>query len=321
MNYRTLTARESAEIILNAKNPTVVMHRRPDGDTVGSASALLCVFSLLGKNANYACSDPIPERLRFLIDEDKATECFDGREVITIDVATPDQLGELKDKIGQPILMIDHHAVGTRFADGYVLPDASSASEVLMSIIDELIDMGKITLTKELAYPLYASMSSDTGGFIYSNASAATYRRAAMLIECGIDSADINHRLFNSKSEKQIKAEGYIASVMRTAMDGRLAYATLTKRERDELGIESEYFETAIDVVRSLLGAQIALFVRENDNGSIRASLRSTGSDVAAIAAKFNGGGHIRAAGCSPDAKTPEEAANMIIEEIIKNKI
>ena len=321
MNYRTLTAREAAEIILGVKNPTVVMHRRPDGDTAGSASALLNIFSALGKDANYACADPVPERLRFLIDENKETTCFDGREVITIDVATLDQLGELKDKIGQPILMIDHHAVGTRFADGYVLPDASSAAEVLMSIIDELIDMGKITLTKELAYPLYASMSSDTGGFIYSNASATTYRRAARLIECGIDSADINHRLFNTKSEKQIKAEGYIASVMRTALDGRLAYATLSKRERDELCIGSEYFETAIDVVRSLLGAEIALFVRENDDGSIRASLRSTGANVASIAARFNGGGHIRAAGCSPDAKTPEDAAKMIIEEIINNKI
>jgi phosphoesterase RecJ-like protein len=140
--------------------------------------------------------------------------------------------------------------------------------------------------------------------------------RAAALIACGIDAADINHRLFNSKSESEIRAEGEISANIRTALGGTLAYATLTKKRRDELGLGEEHFDCAIDVVRALRGARVALFVRETDDGSLRASMRSTGVDVAEVARKFSGGGHVRAAGCSPEAKGVNEAARMIIDEI-----
>ena len=143
-DYKSLTARECAEILLKAENPTVVMHRRPDGDAAGSAAALIEIFKALGKEASYACADPIPQRLAFLLEGKKMAGNLDGCTIITIDVASADQLGALKDKIPSPVLMIDHHAVGAPFADNFILPDASSAAEVLMHVIDELIKMEKL---------------------------------------------------------------------------------------------------------------------------------------------------------------------------------
>ena len=64
--------------------------------------------------------------------------------------------------------------------------------------------------------------------------------------------------------------------------------------------------------------AEIAVFVRENDDGSVKASLRSTGFNVAEVSAKFGGGGHIRAAGCTLPVKTADEGAKIIIDEIKK---
>ena len=177
---------------------------------------------------------------------------------------------------------------------------------------------GDITITKKLAYPLYAAMSSDTGGFIYSSAGASAHRVAAELIETGIDFADINHRLFNSKSSEQIRAEGIVATRIRTALDGAVAYATLPYSLLLKEGLSRTDFDTAIDVVRALRGAKIAIFVRENEDGTMRASLRSTGFDVSAVAAELGGGGHIRAAGCSPVADGVDAAAELIIG-IIKN--
>lgn len=310
-----LTPEECAERILSFKAPTVVMHARPDGDTVGTAAALLGCLKALGISARYACADPIPERLAFLVDGFERAEAPYTDEIITVDVASEGQLGDLKDAIS-PKLMIDHHEVSTPFAPYYSVPGASSAAEVLYGVIAELIKKSGLTLTREIAYPLYAAVSSDTGCFCYSNTAPSTYRLAATLIECGIDHAEINHRLFNSKSEKQLKAEGITAAKIKTAEGGRIAYAVITKADREESGIEAEHFETAIDIVRSLLGAEIAFVIKENDKGEYKVSLRSTGANVAEVARVFGGGGHIRAAGCTVDAKAAEEAKDKILSAL-----
>lgn len=292
----------------------VLTHTKPDGDAVGSACALCLMLRALGKDAVVVIDDSISERLSFISEGVTVLRDTGGRECVTIDVASASQLGRLKDE--SISLMIDHHALSTPFAPCYTVRDASSAGEVLLGIIDELEKSCGKVLTQAIASKIYAAMSSDTGGFIYSNAGAKTHREAARLIEYGIDFADVNHRLFNSKSIEELRADGAVAASIRTAFDGRVAYATLSREQRESLGIALVYFDAAVDVVRSLRGAQIAMFVRETDDGRIRASLRSTGANVAAVAAEHNGGGHIRAAGCSPSYKTVDEAAEALLKTI-----
>ena len=315
--YKSLTAREAAEVLSSLSAPTVIMHARPDGDTVGSASAMLKILRQLGKAPEYACQDKIPDRLAFLLCGEVRSESLEGRDLIAVDVASTTQLGSLSEYSDRIKLTIDHHAVNTPFSDNFTLPDVSSAAEALTAVLDELIKDGKASLTEEVAYPLYAAISSDTGGFLFSSASPTTYRIAAELMECGIDFADINHRLFHSKSKEQLLAEGFIASKIKTAANGKIAYATLSAEDRTRLGLRGEHFETAIDIIRSVLFAEIALFVRENDDGTLKASMRSTGANVAEIAAEFGGGGHIRAAGCSPVASSAEEGAKLIISRLL----
>ena len=318
MNKPTpISARECAERLLSLRAPVIVTHTRPDGDTVGSAAALVLAMRSLGKDSRLATPDKIPERLACLTEGVPLAAVGEGEEFVAIDVASPTQLGSLSGLSFK--LTIDHHARSTPFSDHFTVPDTSSAAEVLYEVLTELEGISDFKLDAAMAYRIYAAMSSDTGGFIYSNAGAKTHRIAADLIDYGIDFADINHRLFNSKSEAQIRAEGYVASRLRCALDGKVSYATLPRREREELSLSLSDFESAIDIVRAKLGTKIAFFVRENDDGTMRASLRSTGFNVADIAECFGGGGHIRAAGCSPVAETADEAAEMIIKEI-KNK-
>lgn len=319
---KKLSPKECAQRLTSLKKVTVIMHARPDGDTVGSASALLKILKLLGADAQYACADKIPDRLAFLLQDEKETLDFADRELVAVDVASATQLGALAHLSEKICLTVDHHAFSTPFSDNLTIPDASSAGEVVFEVMDELIKMGKANITKEIAYPLYAAISSDTGGFLFSSASATTYRRAAELIGTGIDFSDVNHRLFHSKSKEQIQAEGFIASKLKTRADGKIAYATLSREERLNSGALQEHFETAIDVIRSLIFAEIALFVRENDDGTLKASIRSTGANVAEIAAQFGGGGHVRAAGCSPKADSAEAGAELLLtrlEELFAN--
>lgn len=322
-DYKKLSAKETALRLLEIKNPIVYLHRRPDGDAVGSGSALCEILRQLGAECSILSADPIPERLRFITEFTKVSiaDNAEGKTAVAIDVASPDQLGSLKDSAPWPSLMIDHHKIGEPFADGYIVDDASSAAEALFDVALMLADMGKIQINKPLAYALFCAISSDTGCFSYSNATAKTHRYAANLIELGIDTADINRRLFDSKSMEQIKAEGYIASVMKSKADGRIAFATLTLDELKSLNLKSEHFETSIDVIRSLSGVDIAFFLRETEHNVFKASLRSVGINVANVAAKFGGGGHIRASGCSLTAGSIEEAKESLLNELIKELV
>ena len=318
--YSLITAKDAAEKLLSLASPDIMIHVRPDGDAVGSAAALCEIYSQLGKKASILSPDKIPDRLAFITSYACASvkSESDNKEFIAIDAASPAQLGGLLDSMPRPAFMIDHHKIGEQYADGYIDTEASSAAEVLFDIASVLIDRGLITLTDKLAYALYTAISSDTGCFAYSNASPKTYRLAAKLIEVGIDAADINRRLFDSKSKMQLKAEGLIASSIETAENGRIGYCAISMKEREAAGLTSEHLETAIDVVRSLEGVKIAFVVKETAEGVFKISLRSVGPNVAEVAAKFGGGGHIRAAGCSVKANSKDEAVKTVLEETIK---
>ena len=316
--FKRLSVGETAARLLSLSRPLVVMHTNPDGDTVGSGIALVRILRALGKDAHFACAFDIPERLAFLVgDEQRVSENLENYEAVAIDVASPKQLGELEGRIS-PVLMIDHHEVGIPFADNYIIPGASSAAEVLLTVADELIREGRLTLTPEIASPIYAGISSDTGGFLFSNTTASTMRYAARLIELGIDAAEINHSLFHSKSQGQLAAEGFAASNMKVTEDGKIAYLTVSRADKEALGLPHGSFDTVIDIVRSLRGVMIAAVIKETDSGGFKASIRSLGSDVASVAKSFGGGGHVRAAGCMVDAPTIEGAAEILLKRLME---
>lgn len=319
--YKKLTARECAERLLEIERPLILMHARPDGDTIGAGIALCEIFKALGKSPVYISEDNIPKRLEFITKDNERASDFDGKEVVAVDVASPKQAGNILAALPAPVLMIDHHEVGIPFADFYTVKGLSSAGEAVLNVALELKKMGKISLTQKIAYPIYTAMSSDTACFRYSSANNKTYEMAALLINTGINFSDINHKLFNSKLPEQIKAEGFVSSKIKTAFSGKVAYAEISVAERKALGLDFEFFETSVDVVRQLFGVEIAFVIKETESGEFRASLRSLGANVAKIAAELGGGGHIRAAGCSPNAKSAEEASEIILNLIEKENI
>ena len=314
--YKTLTKKECVDTLLSVTRPLVLMHVRPDGDTVGSGAALCRIFAALGRPAAYACSDRIPERLKFLVEGIECADSTEGYECVSIDAASPSQLGSLYCE--NILLAIDHHETNTPYAPNYTLGGMSSAGEALYGVARELEERGLISINADIAAPLYAAIASDTGGFAYASATPDTYRAAAALIELGIDHAKINRRLFASKSREQLLAEGFVASKIKTLADGKISYATVTRAEREALGCSPEHFETAIDIVRSVLGVTISFVLRENDAGEYKASLRSTEKSVAEVAKKFSGGGHKLAAGCAVAAGSIDEASELLIAELLK---
>ena len=316
----SLSAKQFARRLLTAECPVFVMHRRPDGDTVGSATALMLLAKALGKETYGLCADPIPERLSFLC-EGLTVKTVPGPEkatFIAVDVASREQLGAIDDLSLPFSMMLDHHVVGTPFADHLLLPNAAAAGEAVYEVAKALLRLGALeSIPQRVKYNLYVALSSDTGCFRYSNVTPKTLRCAAALLENGdVDAAEINHRLFETKSEKQLRAEAYAIEHTEASPDGKIAWVVLTNEDRIALGVEEEHLETVIDMVRSRAGVEIAIAVREQPNGALRASMRSTGFDVSKVASHFGGGGHLRAAGCTVTATSPKEALSLVLSEI-----
>lgn len=315
-DYKALTASEVARRLFDISEPVaVLMHANPDGDTVGSAIALCLALGAIGKDARYLCTDKIPRRLQFLTCGATPAEDFESRTVISVDVASKKQMGALADKVS-PVLMIDHHEVGEPFADNLIIGGKSSCAEVIFEVIEELCKISELKISLDIASALYAGISSDTGSFRYSCTDPKTMMRAASLMEMGVDFAAINHKLFSQKSYKEIKAEGIVADSIKNAYNGKAAYAEITLADAERIDASMEDFECAIDIVRSLRGAEIAFVVKEKADGVYKISLRSTGADVAFISKRFGGGGHTRAAGCTVEGDSIEAVSNMILEAI-----
>ena len=319
-----LSFSELVDRVIAAERPILLTHTRPDGDTVGSCAALASLFDAMGRSPIVVSPDPIPRRLAFLTEGGwfaPVKEYPADATVIAVDVASPQQLGSLQSVFSgalAPSFMIDHHERGVAFAPRYLRADAAAVGEIVYDLALELVNRGVLPAIPPAAVnAVFASISSDSGCFKYSNVTPRTHRTAASLIELGADAPEINRLLFDVKSAECLSAEGYVASHVLSTPDGKIAWVLVTDAIRDQLGLLDEQFETAIDVVRSLEGVEIAMTVKESPDGKYKVSLRSTGLDVAKVAATLGGGGHARAAGCSLSTDTAEEAAAITVKAVL----
>ena len=83
-----------------------------------------------------------------------------------------------------------------------------------------------------------------------------------------------------------------------TVADGAVAYSYAYAEDLDRCGVTSDECDGLVDVVRSVQGTELCMFLKENEPGVIRGNLRSKGRrDISGIAAAHNGGGHAAARG------------------------
>ena len=328
MDFKAFTLEELCERLAQNKRTLIVYHSRPDADAVGSAFALRELLSMMGIQAICACDDEVPSKLLFLTEDVQGGVVLEdgfllGHDrVISVDSASPQQLGSLFERLHKDIdIMIDHHREGKIYADNYIRPDAAAPAEIIFDVANYLVDAGKIPYIPPRAYNcIYAALSSDTGCFKYSNVTPRTHIIASELVAAGVDTADINHKLFDSKTLKQIKAEGEAARRLSVYEKGRVAAVTFPYSSKFSLGLEDENLETIIEIPRSLAGVEVAFAVRQpEDKDFFRVSMRSNGDfDVSKVCAVFSGGGHAKAAGCSLEARGIYEAEERILAEVQK---
>ena len=292
------------EILAASEDVLILTHKNPDGDCLGTGTALCRYLLSLGKRATVTCCDPIPHKFDYLF-EGLPQETFEPKTVIAVDVADPALLGSLDRYTDRVDLCIDHHISNKLFArETHLCPEDGAVALSLYRIFRSL----GVAIDRPMADALYTGMSTDTGCFRYSNAGAEIYRAAADLIELGADNAGINVRMFETKpySEFMILADAFAG--LRMFCDGKVSVLKVSQKMLEDRGADTDSFEFLTALSRQIEGVLCGITMKEQEDGHWKISLRTHEPlDASAICELLGGGGHQRAAGC--DAGEDEEAS------------
>ncbi len=277
-------------------------HVNPDGDCVGSTAAMYLYIKKYFPRIDAELYLERPkDSLMFLpgisdaVFEKPETKKYDL--FVTCDVSNTERIGLAGDLFGEAdhTLCIDHHVSNPGFADvNFIDADASSCAEVLFYL------MGEERIDRDIAIALYTGIIHDSGVFQYKNTRAETLKAAAFLIEKGIPFSDIIEKSFNSRTYIQNKVLGYVLCRCELQFDGRIISGCITSEEMSSLGATRQDLDIIVSQMRLTEGVEAAVFVYQTGDEEFKVSFRSNNYlDVAAVAGRFGGGGHVRAAGCT----------------------
>lgn len=294
---RKITLSETATLLSENDNFHILTHRYPDGDTLGSAFALCFALRTLGKNANVKISGKLPSKFSYLT-ENYCEQDFACEYVVSVDVAAPSLLGELQEHYGDKIdLCIDHHGSNSMVADN-ICVDASCAAA--SEIIYVLIKAMNVEITRDIANAIYTGISTDTGCFCYTNTTAQSHHIAAELIDLGCDFSMINRINFETKTRAKLKMERMVYDTMEFYCGGKCAIIYTTLAMQKALGAGDDEMEGLASIPRQIEGVKMGITMREKEDGTFKVSVRTNdGINASEFCARFGGGGHVAASGCS----------------------
>lgn len=290
-----MTRNDCARWLLAHDRYVILTHRRPDGDALGSASALCLGLRQLGKTAHLLENREATPLTGFLMEGLTCTEAGENDTVITVDMAAsnmfPKDAAHLVDRC---MLRIDHHDTGESYAaDELVDAHASACGDI---IYDLLMQMG-VVLDCPMAKALYVAVSTDTGCFRYANTNAHAYQVAAACAATGADLYPLTQALFDTNSLGKLRIQGWIVDHAHIFADGCGAVCAIPKAV-EEMGSKDD-LEGIPGFLRSIEGVKMSATLRTSENGSKMSVRAVPGYDCTAICGPFGGGGHKGAAGAS----------------------
>ena len=302
---------------LRSRNDILILtHKRPDGDTLGSAAALCHALKRLGKTA-YVWNNPEVTSTYWnfvapFIEPDGGFH--DYKTLVAVDLA-----GENMIPAGAPTdvdLCLDHHPTNSHYAENTIVwGDRASCGELILEVIKELCG----DIDKEEANLLYVAVSTDTGCFMYANTTPDTFRAGAELVEKGADNKYLNKLLFRTFSKSRLTLEGLIFSSLRSYKNDQINVAIVTLDMIAKAGATEDDCDDLASLAGKVAGNKVAITIRELGANHSKASVRSTDEvSSSALCAKFGGGGHAMAAGCEVNCGPYELESMMLtaLEEI-----
>ena len=306
------------EEVRNAGSIAVSGHIRPDGDCVGSVMGL---YLYLKKELPEAEVDVYLEKPAEIFDcishiEDIKSEFnnVDAGKIydvfIVLDCAD-DRLGEVRvlyEKARKKI-NIDHHISNPGCGDVRIIePERSSTAELLYDLMDPA------AVDEEIARALYIGIIHDTGVLRYSNTAPHTLQVVSELIKFGFDFSKNIDDTFYEKTyvQTQIMGRAILESVR--FMHDKCIVSMVSRRMMDFYQVTPQDLDGIVNQLLAVKGVECAIFMYEIRTLEYKISMRSKGRvDVAGVAMRFGGGGHVRAAGCTMNGTYHDNINNLAI--------
>lgn len=317
---------EAKRFIVENDDFMVVSHVQPDGDAASSTMAVGLMLKRLGKKFKMANSDRIPAKFSFLPGAGEIVRIAEGeapertyRHVIAVDCADFSRIGSAAQWFAPDaaILNIDHHPTNDKYgAVTLIRPGAAATAEILADLADAL----GIGWDKDLADCIYTGLLTDTGGFRYANTTPRVMQLAARMLQHGTEGHRLADRLLEKTPFSHILLLKRALATLSFAKENRISWMQVTMRDIAESGASSEDLEGLVNYPRNIEGVEVGLLFKEMEPGKVKISFRSDGSvDVASLAKRLGGGGHLRAAGCTLEMAMDRAIAEVI--EIVKREL
>ncbi len=304
------------EEINKAEKIVLLVHENPDGDAIGSATAMYQALLQLDKNADIIIPE-YPSDFEFLPEIDKVkkeSEIQNYDLAISLDCASLKQLSSCEKYFNDAKckIVIDHHGSNTMYGDfNYVDPKSPACTQLLAGIF-EYFD---IEITKEIGICLLTGIITDTGGFAYSGVTSDTFEIAANIVSKGINVYQIYQKVFLNMSLSKFNLHKIAINRIELLENNKIAFTYITKEDENNVHSEHGDHEGIVEQGRNIEGVEVSIFLRETDKG-IKASLRSKNYvNVSEVCVAFGGGGHPRAAGCNITG-TMEQAKMQIVNKV-----
>ena len=310
-----MNAIEAAALLEQQDSILILTHRRPDGDTAGSAAALCMALRGTGKTAYVLPNEDATALIGAYYRGVEAPEGFEPDFVVSVDIAGVGLFPESAKKYANRVdLVIDHHPSNERFGKENCVDDTCAACGEL--VYDICCQLGVIT--PEMARALYAAVSTDTGCFVYSNVTARTHRVAANLMDIGCDHTVINKNHFRTKSARRLKLESILMNSSDLLQGGTVAIGAISLEDMASIHATEDDAEDIAAFIGQIEGVVVSVTIRELKPGECKLSVRTDPNNLNAttVCALLGGGGHAAAAGCTVFGNV-QEARGAIYKAIL----
>lgn len=308
-----IDSRKAMDFLKSHDRFLLIGHVRPDGDDVGSMVALHNVLLSMGKKADMVLGDPVPSHFRFLdaaplvmtaIPEDASYDAL-----VFTDLSNIERGGNF-DFPKADSLCIDHHVSNTGYTDYlYLQPDYAATAEMLAEMF---FDEG-LTLSEDTCNALYMGMATDSGFFRFECTKARTLALASRLVGAGAKPAYISNHL-DTVSQTSMQVYRMVLDTLHYEGEGKIALAVMDEKAMALDGENADYY---VSIPRKVEGVEIGILFKCDKPDVTRVSFRSRRyADVAELASRFGGGGHVRAAGCTIPKPLHEAEADVIREAL-----
>ncbi len=302
-----MTEQEAARWLLERDNFLVLTHVRPDGDTLGCATALCLALQELGKTAWTMPNPEVTPDYPDYLDFQWAPEGYAPEHIVSVDIADEGLFpAGYEPFVGKSELCIDHHGSNRRYAQHLCLDASASACGEILYRICRLLGV----MTEPIARALYVAITTDNGCFVYSSTTPESHRIAAELMEQGDFARRVNKHFFQTRGRKELALQRILLSSMAFHREGQVAVCGLTLADKASVGAADADCSELASFCATIEGVRCAVFVRELTPGNFKLSVRSdeTWVNASDVCARFGGGGHGAAAGASIPARSLEEA-------------